>query len=278
MSLAAAGNVLYAAGHNVILSLDISKGATVLRGSPARAEFCAGSVILHGEKLWLADDCSNSLQVFDLRAARFENPIPLGGEPTSMAFDGSHLWVSIVSKKVVQVVNPAKGFVVNEIAIRENFGPITFDGKRIWVATAENLQAFDPGTGQVLFTVSDYNIRDVSQLESGITDGGFPTDLIFAAGRLWVGSSRSSVLSIDPETRKVEQIDLGAGRKLFAFDGSRLWVGNRGRNTLRAIDMRNLSVGRPVNIGAELSTMVFDGKRLWLGYDGGKVVQPVTVR
>jgi hypothetical protein len=86
------------------------------------------------------------------------------------------------------------------------------------------------------------------------------------------------VLSIDPEARKVEQIGLGAGRKLFAFDGSRLWVGNRGRNTLRAIDMRNLSVGRPVNIGAELSTMVFDGKRLWLGSDGGKVVQPVTVR
>lgn len=84
--------------------------------------------------------------------------------------------------------------------------------------------------------------------------------------------------AIDPNTRKVEQVELGEGVKRFAFDGQRLWVANRGRNALRAIDTKNLSVGRPVSISANLGTMTFDGERLWLSYDGGNIVQPVTVR
>lgn len=279
VKLAAVEGALYVAAADVILPLDISLDPPVA-GSPARGKSCAGSLAVTREKLWLSNYCSGSVQAFNLRTSRFENPIAIGGTPTGMVSDGTRLWVANATKHTVQAIDASTGAIYQETPVSNYPGALALDGRRVWVSTDEGLQALDAETGQVLFSATEGGERPaVTALESVVRpDGMRPTDIIFAAGRLWVAGVGSAVRAIDLSTWSVERVEVGEGLKLFASDGNRLWVGNRERKTLRAIDTKSLSAGRPVSIGTDLGTMAFDGKQLWLAYDGGNVVQPVTVR
>jgi YVTN family beta-propeller protein len=91
------------------------------------------------------------------------------------------------------------------------------------------------------------------------------------------------VQAIDPTTGIAgAPIKVGKGPGDLTFDGTRLWVANRGDDTVQAIDPATGTVGAPIQVESEEpsipvyghpTTLVFDGTRLWIDFAEGDIVQ-----
>jgi YVTN family beta-propeller protein len=245
-----------------------------MTGKPIIYDFCASALTPVGNSLWFANQCKGSVQALDLVSRQISEPIIVGQQPGYMIFDGTRLWLSNVSSNSVQAIDVSSRVASAPVPVGQAPQTLACDGKRVWVLTSQSLQAIDPARGEVTATLNYFG-------GPGASLGVYatPSDLIFAAGRLWIVSNEPEMRALDPETQRVTaEIRVGEGSKFLAFDGERLWVANREKNTLRAVDPNSLSLGVQIGIGVNPRSMTFDGQQLWISYQDSNVVQPVMVR
>jgi DNA-binding beta-propeller fold protein YncE len=276
-AMAASEEFLYVAQRNVIRPLSLSRDDYYPKEGYIVADLCASALIPVGNKLWFANSCKDYVQALDLESRRTSQPIMIGKQPGHMTFDGKRLWVANISSDSVQAVDVAGGVAYPAIPVSKHPMSLAFDGKRVWVITSAKLQSIDPEKGQIISSINHFGGSGGSGETLSIF--GETSDMAFAAGRLWIVTQESEMRAVDPETLEVvARVGLGEGPKILAFDGNRLWVANREKNTLRAVDTKSLSVGIPVGIGTNPESMIFDGQRLWISYQNSNVVQPVTIK
>jgi outer membrane protein assembly factor BamB len=119
-------------------------------------------------------------------------------------------------------------------------GGVSFDGRLVWFAGGEQLQSFDPGSGESvraldvacdagtafdgrhLYQIADDRIHKIDPATGNILSsipapgGGRDSGLTWAEGTLWVGQYRD---------RKIHQIDPETGNILRTIESNRFVTG-----------------------------------------------------
>jgi glutamine cyclotransferase len=122
----------------------------------------------------------------------------------------------------------------------DRVGGVTYDGQQVWIACGDNLNAFDPGTGEVmrtievaahagtafdgehLFQIAEDRIQKIDPKTGRVLatipapGGGGDSGLAWAEGTLWVGQYRD---------RKIHQVDPATGAILRTIESNRFVTG-----------------------------------------------------
>jgi glutamine cyclotransferase len=122
----------------------------------------------------------------------------------------------------------------------DRIGGVTYDGQQVWIACGDNLNAFDPGTGEVmrtiavaahagtafdgqhLFQIAEDRIQKIDPKSGRVLatipapGGGGDSGLAWAEGTLWVGQYRD---------RKIHQVDPETGAILRTIESNRFVTG-----------------------------------------------------
>jgi glutamine cyclotransferase len=122
----------------------------------------------------------------------------------------------------------------------DRVGGVTYDGQQVWIACGDNLNAFDPGTGEVmrtievaahagtafdgehLFQIAEDRIQKIDPKTGRVLatipapGGGGDSGLAWAEGTLWVGQYRD---------RKIHQVDPQTGAILRTIESNRFVTG-----------------------------------------------------
>lgn len=186
-------------------------------------------------------------------------PFPGHEQVHGVTFDGSHVWFA--SGQQLNAFDPASGEAVRSIDVGADAGT-AFDGKHLYQIADRRIQKIDPKTGQVIATIP-------------APGNGGDSGLAWGEGTLWVGQHRARrIYQIDPETgatlRTIESNRFVTG--VTWVDGE-LWHGTwEGDDSdVRRIDPRTGEVQERLEMpaGVGVSGLESDGaERLFCG--GGK--------
>lgn len=160
-----------------------------------------GAIAFVNRNLWVAGAYGASFGSIDtqnweiqrfFKANRLEKPHPMY---TSMAFDGSHLWIvshrstckpEALHMQTVLKVDPETGKVLAEFSVppgkpNDATHGLTWDGSRLWHAKDQQLSAIDPATGQVM---AQYLLPQL-QRPSGLAWDGQALWIAQFDGKIW---------------------------------------------------------------------------------------------
>jgi DNA-binding beta-propeller fold protein YncE len=184
----------------------------------------------------------------------------LGGEPQSIAFDGTNLWTANSGTPSVSIITPMAPYTVTTVTtgFAEPYG-ILFDGSHIWVTdyAADTLLELD-ASGNILQTVSV---------------GGGPGLPVFDGTNIWVPNyGDSSLTVVQAATGAVVATITADGNNLLSgpngasFDGERVLVANYNGNSLTVFKAADLSlIGNVATAPATVpNTACSDGVNFWV--------------
>ncbi len=192
-------------------------------------------------------------------------------EPTGMAFDGSHLWVTNGIEDTVTEVNANDGSLVQTLS-GGSYGfagvsDIVFDGLHLWITN---------GSGDSVTEVNASNGSWVQTLSGGSYGFNGPNKLAFDGTHLWVGNQEhgagGSVTEINASNGSWVRTLSGG---FYGFEnvqgitsaGTHIWVANTNDSVteINAGDgswIQTLSGG---SFGFSVPTAIaFDGTHLWV--------------
>lgn len=112
---------------------------------------------------------------------------------------------------------------------------------------------------------------DSSRKSSLVTVGTAIEYAKYAAGYIYAATISNTVLKIDPVTRAIVDTFTGFNSPhKIEFDGTYLWVANRGTGDIIVIDPEDGTVIQTVSIGVGTNPqgIAFDGTYMWTAHDG----------
>jgi YVTN family beta-propeller protein len=193
--------------------------------------------------------------------------VPVGKNPSAIAFDGKWLWIANYDDSTVQAIDPdTREVTVQPIKVGAAPTDLAFDGQRMWVLSTEmsTAQAIDIAAG-----IAGQPVKV----------GRSPSRMVYDGRRLWVTNvDDTTVQAIDPDTGIAsEPVRVGGGPWALAVDrpGKRLWVANILSDTVQAIDVESGETYPPIRVGDRPTALAFDGKQLWVLNFGDYTVQSV---
>jgi streptogramin lyase len=203
--------------------------------------------------VWVANDGAGTLARVDPRTNRVVRRVHLGAGLFSVTHGFGALWVVNYKRNTLTKVDPK---TLRHRGVR--VGAVPFDVLaaygRVWVTAWEagRLVEVDPRSLHVLRRTHI---------------GPRPTGLRAAAGAVWVGFGRSAtaVARVDPRTRRVERVDVGARAPSWFMAGTRdLWI-QAADNVLVQLDPSTRKIGARLTFGGTLAqgAMAPDGT-LWV--------------
>jgi glutamine cyclotransferase len=178
-------------------------------------------------------------------------------------------------------------------------GGVTFDGKSVWAACGDQLNAFDPDTGELqrslnvpahagtafdgkhLYQIAERRIHKLDPATGKVLStipapgNGGDSGMAWAEGSLWVGEHRA---------RKIHQVDPATGKVLRTLESNRFvtgvsWVGNEmwhatwegDESELRHIDPKSGEVLESMQLpaGINVSGLESDGRDTFYCGGGG---------
>jgi streptogramin lyase len=190
-------------------------------------------------------------------------PFPGIDHVHGLTYDGRHVWFA--SGDRLNAFDPGSGNILRSIEVPAHAGT-AFDGEHLFQLFEERIQKIDPKTGRVLATIPS-------------PGGGGDSGMAWAEGTLWVGQYRE---------RKIHQIDPQTGAILRTIESNRfvtgvtwvdgeLWHGTREGDEceLRRLDPKTGAVMERLEMppGTSVSGLESDGgDRLFCGdSSSGKV-------
>jgi glutamine cyclotransferase len=190
-------------------------------------------------------------------------PFPGAESVHGVTYDGQNVWFASGDK--LNAFDPATGTMLYSISIAANAGT-AFDGRHLFQLAGNRIQKIDPKTGRVLATIP-------------APGGGSDSGLTWAEGTLWVGQYRDrKIHQIDPETgailRTIESKRFVTG--VTWIDGE-LWHGTweGDESDLRRVDHRTGEVLERLEMppGVNVSGLESNGRDLFFcgGGPSGKV-------
>ena len=108
--------------------------------------------------------------------------------------------------------------------------------------------------------------EDCNKVSATVAVGSGPSDIVFDGTNIWVGNIGSDTVSkIDPIANNVIATVAVGDRPLgIEFDGTNIWVVNNGSNTVSKIDPIANNVIATVAVGDTPAGIVFDGTNIWV--------------
>jgi streptogramin lyase len=203
-------------------------------GSPAGAVMAGGAV-------WVANDSAGTLARIDPRTNRVTGRVRLRPGVFSVARGFGALWVVNYKRNMLTRVDPATR---RTRSVR--VGAVPFDVLaaygRVWVT------AWEAGR---LVEVDPRSLKVVRRTRIGPR----PTGLRSAAGAVWVGFGRTAtaVAKVDPRTRRIERVPVGARAPSWFAVGTRdLWI-QAADNVLVRLDPATRKVRARLSFGGTLA-------------------------
>ena len=127
-------------------------------------------------------------------------PFPGTTRVNGVSFDGRNVWIA--TGEQLQAFDPATGESVRSLDVAGDAGT-AFDGRHLYQIAHDRIQKVDPSTGAVLSSIPSPGRGQ----DSGLT---------WAEGTLWVGQYRE---------RKIHQIDPATGAILRTIESNRFVTG-----------------------------------------------------
>jgi hypothetical protein len=190
----------------------------------------------------------------------------LGGDPTSVAFDGGRVWTANVTPGSVSIITPGASIpwsaTTVTVGLTRPWGLI-FDGANMWVTdhTAGKLLKLD-AAGAVLQTV---------------TVGVFPDIPTFDGSNIWVPNISSMTVvraSSGAVLGTLTGIGLGPGLPAAAFDGQRILVASQGSDSVFLWKTADLTALGSFSTGAGSGPLgaCSDGINFWIALNGASKI------
>jgi DNA-binding beta-propeller fold protein YncE len=135
---------------------------------------------------------------------------------------------------------------------------LAYDGRSVWVANSlgQTLSAVDPASGTVT---------------SSALLPHLPSALLWDGTSLWTANASSTpgtVTQVSRDGEVLADIETGQGPASLAFDGARLWVGNREGRSLARIDTGQARLNGTLPLDGQPVALTFGAGSLWVALDG----------
>jgi hypothetical protein len=192
----------------------------------------------------------------------------VGMGPEAVKSDGSDLWVADAATSDVKRVGASHGAVLGTwTGAGAAFGVLVARG-RVYVIGLESpglLYEIDPSQPPgVVATLSN-------------TLGNMPADITTDGRYIWTANLSGSISKVDPDTSVTNTISAGFNSPFgILFDGASLWVTDS-VGMLRKLDSSG-AVVQSVPVGANPQLAVFDGSNIWVPNRGSQSVSVVRAR
>jgi hypothetical protein len=192
-------------------------------------------------------------------------------EPSGMAFDGAHMWITNGAGSVTEV-NTSDGSLVRTLS-GGHYGfdipwGITFDGTHLWIAN----YSLTPGGG----SVTEVNASDGSWIRtlSGSSYAFNQPDAIASDGtHVWIANEfGNSVTEVNASDGSLVRVLSGGSYSIdsphsFAFDGTHMWITNN-NDTVTEVNASDGSLVRTLSPGAGVfnapMAIAFGSGHLWI--------------
>jgi peptide/nickel transport system substrate-binding protein len=211
--------------------------------------------------VWSANGRDGTVSRID-RAGGSVITIPVGGEPTALAFGGSSLWVADGEAGRVDQVNFNTNRVVRRLPAGNAPRGVAVTSGAVWVSSAVD--------GQV-------NRLDLTR--SGrprtIDVAGGPAAITAGAGAVWVASEEDRLVTkLDPRSgAPVKTIGVGNAPAALAVGFGSVWVANRDDGTVTRIDAKADVVRATVPVGGRPIAVATGLGAVWVADGEGAVIR-----
>ncbi len=198
------------------------------------------------------------------------SPISVGPRPTSVTYGYEHLWVTVPRKgRLVRL--PVDGNdPTKAVNLRAPLADTVAAFGSIWVVSSLNHHVIklDPKTmavrKSILLPPGDAVVIDADSRYLWI-------------GLRATGSQVSSVIRVDPKTGEQESFPFGEeGISSLATGGDRVWIPNRRRPVLSALDKRTLERKSSTQVGEGPRGVAYGQGFAWVTSDGANTLARVS--
>ncbi|KAF5418451.1 MAG: DNA-binding beta-propeller fold protein YncE/DNA-binding beta-propeller fold protein YncE [Candidatus Methanocomedens sp.] len=235
--------------------------------------------------------------------------VSVGGGSFGIAFDGTHIWVTIEQSDTVSKIDINSNDVTT-VSVGENPGGIAFDGTYIWVTNerSETVSKIDINSDDVTTVsvgdhprgiafdgtyiwVANYRSRSISKIDISSDDvvtfsvDEYPSDIAFDGTHIWVTNENSETVSkIDKTTNDImATVSVKKGKlRGIAFDGTHIWVTKKYTNEytedLLKIDITTNNIMTTVSVGVDPWGIVFDGTHIWVANNMSWSVSKIDIK
>lgn len=196
----------------------------------------------------------NSLGVLDA-AGRVLGSVPVGTNPTAVAYGGGSLWVANQSDDTVMRVDPDTRQVTQTFPVGDNPAALVATADDLWVANLAD------------DTVTRISIPANRVVQQAIKVGSRPAAIGAGRGGVWVANSGdNTVQRIDAATGRTDTaVGVGDGPNAVLVDGGSVWVANgRGGTVSRLTAASGAEAASPLRVGSGPSAMVRVADDLWV--------------
>ena len=180
--------------------------------------------------------------------------VPVGTDPSGVAYGGGALWVANRSDGTVSRINLATHTVVDTIDVGTAPEALTVTAGDVWVANFSDN------------TVSQINIATNKMVET-ITVGTRPAAIGSGPSGVWVANSGDNTIQrINPFTGLPDKpIGVGDGPDGIAVDADSVWVANGRDGTVSWIDPKTgQDVTSPIRAGSGPKGIAVSGNDVWV--------------
>jgi DNA-binding beta-propeller fold protein YncE/tRNA A-37 threonylcarbamoyl transferase component Bud32 len=208
-------------------------------GSPIPVDGDPVSVARGFGSLWVADHSADSVVRLDPGGLEKPRTIPVGDQPTDVAIDHRWVWVSNGGDDTVSRVSPQTEQV---LTVRVGASPrsIATGEGAVWVTNIDGK------------SVSKIDPQERITIKRPIPLGQRPNDLAVGYGSVWVIDNFNGTLTrINPDTLRVEgETEVGSHPRGVKTGLGYVWVANGADGTVTRIDPDTASpAGPPIPVG-----------------------------
>jgi hypothetical protein len=207
-------------------------------GTGAPYSFSPDGITSDGTNIWVANYAAGTVAKIGASTGAILNTIPVGGNPRFLAFDGTHIWVTVPDKRPV---TPSTHDVVKKILVQ-----------------ADNSD----------HVVATYDV-------SGPPYASYPYAIVYDGKYMWVTLGMfNTVAKLAVTGAVVGTYPAGTGPNGIAFDGTNIWITDQvcacapgmtsGCTSCPPGTVTKLSASD----GANLGTFFVGARPQWLTHDG----------
>jgi YVTN family beta-propeller protein len=217
-----------------------------------------------GGSVWVTNLTQGTLTKIDGNSNEVTDEVDIGNQPCGIASDGSALWVGILGERTLVRFDPASNTVTDRVDVDGPVWDVQFGHGSIWVAVqqADTLLRVDPEDAEIVETF------DL---------GAQPSGVAITPTQVWVATSVSTVMRVDPETneRLPDLIAEGDPTWFASAPGSVLLTfSNAG--TVSVYDSETSDTIKSFPLGPHARDPGFVGDNFWVTVQEGNEVHVVS--
>ncbi len=194
----------------------------------------------------------DSVAVIDPKTNGLVGQVQIPGRPSLVAAGDGLIWVASEASRTVSSISSGERAVTRVVAPNATPSALAADGDEVWVLDGNRrvLLKIDPAYGAVTRRIALPRAPPspiVNQRSSRLS-------VVSGAGALWVTDGSTRLLRVDPETGRVQALDVGEPLNDVAVGAGSVWAISGRAATVFQIDTQGRAVTTPIRIVNRLGT------------------------